>query len=397
MPQVNPKILKWARESAGLNADQAVHKLGLRDAKGVSALDRLDALESGTQAPTRPMLVRMAKQYRRPLLIFYLDKVPRLGDRGRDLRTIQDRSEHQEAILDALIRNVHARQSLVRIAMEDDEDAKVLPFVGSMSRTDGEGAVLASIRQTLDLNLEVFRKEPTLEAAFGRLRSRAEAAGIFVLLQGNLGTYHTALSVDTFRGFALADPIAPFVVINEEDSRAAWSFTLIHELVHIWLGQTVISGGSPQQGLERFCNDIASNFLLPSEEIAEFRVVRPVSLEGLELQISEYARKRRVSRTLVAYRLYAGQVIQEAMWEQLRGRFREQWIEQRNARRAKEQERGPSYYTVRRHRLGSALLDVAGRLLDSRALPTSKVAQVLGVRPQQVQILLGASNTALAS
>ena len=55
MPNVNPEILLWARETAGLTPENAGAKLGIRDARGVSALDRLAALEAGDAAPTRPM------------------------------------------------------------------------------------------------------------------------------------------------------------------------------------------------------------------------------------------------------------------------------------------------------------------------------------------------------
>ena len=72
MPQLNPAILSWARETAGLTREAAVGKLGLRDARGVAAIDRLAALESGEAVPTRAMLSKMAKQYRRPVLTFYL-------------------------------------------------------------------------------------------------------------------------------------------------------------------------------------------------------------------------------------------------------------------------------------------------------------------------------------
>jgi hypothetical protein len=45
------------------------------------------------------------------------------------------------------------------------------------------------------------------------LRSRVEAAGIFVLLMGNLGSHHSAIDVEAFRGFALADDVAPLLLL----------------------------------------------------------------------------------------------------------------------------------------------------------------------------------------
>src|SRR3546814_16138482 len=65
----------------------------------------------------------------------------------------------------------------------------------------------------------------------------------YVLLIGNLGSHHSAIDIDAFRGFALADPIAPFVVINDRDAKTAWSFTLLHEVAHLWIGATGVSGG----------------------------------------------------------------------------------------------------------------------------------------------------------
>ena len=76
MPRINGQILRWAREAAGLTPDQAVRKLQLRSARGVSGTERLRNLEENEEAPSRAMLVKMAKQYRRPLLTFYMSAPP---------------------------------------------------------------------------------------------------------------------------------------------------------------------------------------------------------------------------------------------------------------------------------------------------------------------------------
>ena len=70
MPAVNPEILVWARETAGLTRRRAATKVGIGDAYGMAAVDRLAALERGENEPSRPLLVRMAEHYRRPLLAF---------------------------------------------------------------------------------------------------------------------------------------------------------------------------------------------------------------------------------------------------------------------------------------------------------------------------------------
>ena len=210
MPKINPEVLLWARETAGLQREGAAYKLGINASKGRSATERLTRLERGDDEPTRPMLAKMAKLYRRPLLTFYLGGPPKKGERGEDFRTLPaNRPESADALLDALLRDIRARQSIVRAALEEDESAKELGFISSMKMDAGPNAVLASIKDWLNFSREEYRAQRTAEAGFDLLRSRAEANGIFVLLIGNLGSHHTAFNLDTFRGFALADKLWP--------------------------------------------------------------------------------------------------------------------------------------------------------------------------------------------
>ena len=69
---------------------------------------------------------------------------------------------------------------------------------------------------------------------------------VFVLILGDMGSYHNELSVEVFRGFALPDMFAPFAVANPKDSVTASCFASLHELVHLWLGEPGISEGDPQ-------------------------------------------------------------------------------------------------------------------------------------------------------
>jgi Zn-dependent peptidase ImmA (M78 family) len=214
-----------------------------------------------------------------------------------------------------------------------------------------------------------------------------------VLLIGDLGSHHSALDTDTFRGFAIADPVAPFVVINDKDARVAWSFTLLHELVHIWLGQTGVSGGSQDQSIERFCNDVASEYLLPSEELRQHSWHDLHVPDAASAMISDFAKERNVSRQMVAYRLFRAGHIDAGMWQNLRSTFHQEWLQERLHKRQEEEqsEGGPSYYVVRRHRIGNALIDLTARMLASGALTTTKAGKILGVRPANVATLIGTS------
>lgn len=399
MPAVNPKLLQWARETAGLTLEDAAAGLKLNEARGVPGSDRLVALEAGDTPPSRPMLLKMASLYRRPLLAFYLPAPPPTGERGHDFRSLPpEHSRRDDALVDTLIRDVRARQSMVRALLEAEDEAKPLTFVGSMSRGDGVEAVLASIVKTLGLDVARFRNgvagDRTAKRGFPYLRERSEACGIFVLLIGNLGSHHSALDVEAFRGFALADPIAPFVVINDQDAEAAWSFTLLHELAHIWLGETGVSGANPSSAVEQFCNDVAGRFLLSSSEVASEGQLRGASFDAVNQRIGEIAGRWGVSHSLVAYKLLRDGVITRDMWNRLSTFYRQQWRANRQADRDRNRERegGPSYYVVRRHKLGSRLVSLAGRMLADGALSPSKAARIMGVKPGSVFSLVDADN-----
>jgi Zn-dependent peptidase ImmA (M78 family)/transcriptional regulator with XRE-family HTH domain len=391
MPKVNSNILSWARETAGLSTEEAAMKIGLYGTKKMNAVDRLLSLEDGTNNPTRPMLVKMAKQYRRPLLTFYMSTPPLPGDRGQDFRTLPaDYFVADDIYLYTLIRDVRARQSMIRSVMEDDDDAEMLPFVGSAKMADGVSTVLDAIRKIIQIDLSEFRNQPTTGSAFALLRSKVEAAGVFVLLISNLGSHHSSISLETFRGFSLADEIASFVVINDQDSRSAWSFTLIHELTHVWLGQSGVSGTVYEKKIERFCNDVASEFLLPSQELALLDVDNTTDFEQVEGRISEFSRSRKLSRSMVAYKIFLKKNISEDMWKRLCITYRKSWLVREEQRRLRARDsRGPDYYIVRRHRVGGALIALVRRMMAAGSLTTLKAGKVLGVKAKNVQKLVG--------
>jgi transcriptional regulator with XRE-family HTH domain len=135
----NPDVFRWARESAGLALEDAARAIGIVSAS-------LLAMERGEKAPSRTTLSKMAKAYHRSLLTFYLPAPPRQGDRGEDFRTVgADRTTAANAEVDALVRDLRARQRLVRTVLEDDEDTQPLAFIGSARVADGVAALVRAI------------------------------------------------------------------------------------------------------------------------------------------------------------------------------------------------------------------------------------------------------------
>jgi hypothetical protein len=115
MPKVNHQILRWARETAGLSPSDAVDKLGIKDAQGVAAVDLLAAIESGDAEADRPLILKMAQCYRRPLGTFYMKALPRNGSRGGALRNAPDRQADDEAPADSLEPHIAASDAEAKV------------------------------------------------------------------------------------------------------------------------------------------------------------------------------------------------------------------------------------------------------------------------------------------
>jgi len=389
--KINPQVLTWARETAGLSVEEAARLLGFADTRKRTAAERLLALENGAEDPTRSILQKMAERYRRSLLVFYLKEPPPTGDRGKDFRTVPGAQPPlYNPLLDALIRDIRKRQDIVR-AVQEELEAPPVDFVGTASANHSVEDLANRIAERLQFSLEEFRRQLEPKDAFTYLRRKIEASGAFVLLLGNLGSHHTNIAVETFRGFAVADPVAPFIIINDQDARAAWSFTALHELAHLWLGATGVSGASVEAKIERFCNDVAGEILLPTAEVTQMLAAlrRAPIAEAVEV-VTAFANERNISRAMVAYKLFRADVISETAWRKLDDHFRQQWLKSQIKEEQPEgsSKGGPSYYVVRRHRLGDALLDFVRGSLGEGILTPTKAGLVLGVKPRNVDPLL---------
>lgn len=334
----------------------------------------------------------MSKQYRKPLLAFYLARPPVKAGRGEDFRTFPNEiALEEDALVDVLIRDIKARQSILRETLIEEEEAKAFSFIASINfQTEITFDAAEQIKVGLGFDLAQLRTCHDTNEAFKYLRGITEDWGVFVLLVGNLGSHHTTFDPKVFRGFVPADQFARFIVINDQDVKSAWSFTLLHELVHLWLGQTGVSSIFSDNMVERFCNDIASEILLPAEELEEFQPTGD-DLETLTEEICAFARAANISSTMVTYRLLRNGFLTETVWHHLSTYFRDQWLKIKNERKDKsrEQDGSPSYYVVRRNELGNALVSFVERMTLSGAISTTKTSFLLGVKTGFCFVLYG--------
>ncbi|MEN8169983.1 MAG: XRE family transcriptional regulator [Pseudomonadota bacterium] len=390
MPQVNPQILQWARETAELSLDEAARKIGLATSRASSREEKLLQLERGDTEPTQVRLMKMADVYHRPLITFYMAEPPVKDERGGDFRKLPpDFSREQNALLDALLRDIKARQEMVRELMEDEDEALPLEYVGSLSRKNEVQEVAEAIKERLDLSLEELRRCRNKEAVFKLLRERAESIGVFVLLMGDLGSHHTDIGTDVFRGFAIADTVAPFIVINDNDSQGAWSFTLLHELAHLWIGEEGVSNSSAwaDSQIEKFCNNVAGEILLPDKQLHGVNVNASMEVKAIAHVINGVSGTTKLSHTLIAYNLYRVGKIDLRQYQELSREYRRLWSN--NKQGQQRSGGGPNYYVVKRHRIGAAMTNLIGRMLKGGAVTPTKAAKILGVKAHSVNQLVG--------
>jgi Zn-dependent peptidase ImmA (M78 family) len=210
------------------------------------------------------------------------------------------------------------------------------------------------------------------------------------LLIGDLGSHHSDIGTDIFRGYAIADSIAPFIVINDNDSKGAWAFTLLHELTHLWLGAEGVSNSTvwAESKLEKFCNDVASEILLGEGEIESLPVSPNSAQDEVEAVIQEFSQVAKLSNTMVAYNLYKANKLTWEQYNHLSQKFRQYWIDNKAVNKKKDGT-GPTYTVIRRHRLGSSIINFVGRMMREGALTPTKAAKILGVKPHNLGQILG--------
>ena len=383
---VNPAILAWARTRAGLGLQEAAARFGIKMA-------RLESIENGEVGAvvSRTLFKKMVTAYRQPALVFYLSRPPEPEDYGAEFRkAVESESKEVSIVLESLVRNAWVRQSIVKSTMESEDEARPVSFVGTLSIQEGEHHAVEVLTRTIggEQTLEDYHSRSNAREAFNIVRRSIEKAGVFVILKGDLGNYLSSIPTTAFRGLAISDKIAPFIVVNPDDSFPARSFTLLHEMVHLLLGTSSISRENYiEETVERFCNRVASHCLLPEEALEGFHLRSvPGSLDQVN-EIGDFAAGMNLSGTMVAYRLFLSGRIDQSNFEHLRQRFFRMWKSNKDSK-IRPAKSSPSYYVVQRSRLGESLLRFTERMLASDAISTSRAATILDVNPINVGAIL---------
>lgn len=337
---INPRVLQWARTTARMSVEVAAAKLQVPG-------EKLADWEAGRSQPTLRQAEELARHYRRPFALFFLPDIP------LDFQPLQDfRSREAVALGTAstfIIRDIQQKQAWMR-ELQEEYDAVPASFVGRFNLQHAPEQVAGDMLGELGISPGRY----TARTPMREWIDRAEAKGIFI---SRTSFIHSRLKLDSeeLQGFAIADPLAPFVFVNSEDWDSPQLFTLVHELAHLWIAATGISSDIEPTATRRdrllpvelFCNEVAAAALMPAS------LLRSLPSESFQAYPAMYAKARQfgVSTFAFLYRSYTLELITPTQYRQYKKQadaaFRDYVQEQETKRLAQaKRDSGPSYYQL---------------------------------------------------
>jgi len=343
---ITPNVLKWARESAKIVEEIAAAKVSI-------PVEKLKEWESGTSQPTIRQAQLLAKFYKRPFALFFLPDIPRDFQPLQDFRKSGSKPLTTSSIF--IIREIQQKQAWISDVYSDNQEEK-LPFIGRFDINDNPQKVANDILQTLNINPSFYKSDNPIKEWI----EAAEANGIFI---SRTSFIHSRLKLDSeeLQGFAIADPIAPFIFVNSEDWNAPQLFTLVHELAHIWIAETGISNDVEPNieqkdkfhPIELFCNKVAANALMPGELM--------LNIDNSSFQSSKdvfkVAKQFGVSSFALLIRALNLNIISISSYQKLKGQadidfseYLRRETEKKAKQKEKEKQGGPNYFLLQLNR-----------------------------------------------
>jgi len=316
---INPKLLIWARLSAGMNINEASQKLQV-------PIELLESWEKGSSRPTVKQLRNAAALYNQSFAAFYLPEPPEVfRPHWNDYRRLS--SDFYGEISSALLMEVRSAVDRRLICQELYEDLKQSPpaFEAQTSLASDPEQVGAEIRSILKVPIEDQKSWRYPSTAFSKWRVAIESIGILVFQA-------TKISLPEMRGFSIAEFPLPVINVNRKDAYAGRIFTMFHELTHLVLRLSSVcdlddrSDRHPdEENVEVFCNRAAGAALVPQDQLLNEPLIkdhRGYLWEDDDLQY--LSRQYAVSREVILRRLLIYGLTDRVFYESKRRDFQQE-------------------------------------------------------------------------
>lgn len=288
---VEPKVMKWAIRTSGYTIEELSKKLKTSD--GI-----INAWLEGRKQPTLVQVKNLSKYLKRPIAVFFLPEPPEEKPLPKDYRMFPGREGIFDPKTILAIRNARRLQSVSR-ELAENLRIDLTPKISHANLTDNARKIGKNYRILFQITESVQRKWRDFYEAFNVLREVIESRNVLV--------FQTPMPLDDVGGFTLSDDIPLVIVVNSTDQIQRRIFTLMHEFAHIILKKEGID--IPEYTLhrttnvddvEKWCNEFASEFLLP-ENVAKniFNQNRGVLTETETL--NRLSRRYKVSKGMLLY------------------------------------------------------------------------------------------------
>jgi Zn-dependent peptidase ImmA (M78 family)/DNA-binding XRE family transcriptional regulator len=377
---VQPSVLRWARETAGLDVDTAASRIGVKR-------DRVEQWEEGVVAPTVGQIRTMADVYVRPLAALFMAE-PLVDDVRRDLpdfRRQEARAQVASRPLQKAIMRAHRQRDALRDVAADLElpDADISPRISLDQRREpttlGQeirtALAIDSISKTVLLQPEQFLRV---------LVRRVEELNVTVIQVQRV-------DITEMRGFSLGDGSCPIVALNGADWPRGKIYTLLHELAHVGLRSNGLCDlHRAQDGeIERLCDAAAAAALMPKQ--AFLGALGGVSSSNLSPELARaVGNEFGASGESALIRMVE---LGKATWDDYR-RLKPEFDNAYAAFKAEEKQRtadrgSPIYYQVKRRDLGRRFISQMVTAYQEDVLSSRDLAHLLEVSYDKVPKLVG--------
>lgn len=297
---IQPSVLVWARESIGLSIGDVASRLD-RD------VHEITSWETGEAVPTYVQLERLAYEvYKRPIAVFFFPEPPSEEKPANEFRSLPA-ADLKNLNSDTYL---HVRKARAyKLALEELYSG-LNPATSEIWRsvsptiTDDIATQAKLVRGALGVSMAQQKTWYGDEEALKQWRQAIEAVGVFV--------FKNAFKQKDISGFCIPDPYFPIIYINNSTTKTRQIFSLLHELSHILLSIEGMSKFDKSyidrlpvdaKKIERFCNALAAEVLMPSEDFREQTSLLPRSVEGLpDTAFSALAHRYGVSREAILRR-----------------------------------------------------------------------------------------------
>lgn len=255
---INPEVLTFARERSGYVIPDIAKKLQVNE-------ERWLKWEQGEIKPTAKQLTKIASKLDRSPAFFYLNEPPEEEPPLSDFRTINNipLENAQPKLIQAIREAKRNRETLLELySIQNKEPERIPAYANISNQIEG---VAREVRSWLDLTFERQNSWQGASNALTEWKNILEDKDIYVI-------QYPYVELDVARGFALAESEIPIIGINSKDSYNGRIFTLIHELCHILLRDSVLVNddlqnyfSSGSQKMEKLCNKLTAEILVPSD------------------------------------------------------------------------------------------------------------------------------------